>query len=128
MKETIIIITILVIIIGGDILENKYLKNSSQYLIEQLNSLKDKIKDESHNFKELKKEANKIYKEWKKTDEKWAMLILHSELDLIETSLIKMKTQITENNLDIALEELETSIFLINHISEKERFCLKNVF
>ena len=33
-----------------------------------------------------------------------------------------------ENNLDIALEELETSIFLINHISEKERFCLKNVF
>ena len=128
MKETIIIITILVIIIGGDILENKYLKNSSQYLIEQLNNLKDKIKDESHNFKELKKEANKIYKEWKKTDGKWAMLILHSELDLIETSLIKMKTQITENNLDIALEELETSIFLINHISEKERFCLKNVF
>ena len=128
MKETIIIITILVIIIGGDILENKYLKNSSQYLIEQLNNLKDKIKDESHDIKELKKEANKIYKEWKKTDEKWAMLILHSELDLIETSLIKMKTQITENNLDIALEELETSIFLINHISEKERFCLKNVF
>ena len=56
------------------------------------------------------------------------MIVLHSELDLIETSIIKMKTQIEEDNFDIAKEELDTSIFLINHISEKEKFCLKNIF
>ena len=54
------------------------------------------------------------------------MLVLHSELDSIETSLIKMKVDIEEDK-NMFLEELKTSIFLINHIYEKEKFCLKNI-
>ena len=127
MKETIIIITILTIIIGGDLFINRYLKNSSQNLIEYLKDLKYKIKN-NVDSEELTKESKKIYNKWQETEEKWAIIVLHSELDQIETSLIKMKTEIEEDNLDIALEELETSIFLINHISEKEKFCLKNIF
>lgn len=128
MKEGIIIITILVIIIGGDILIDKYLKNSSKDLIKNLEVLKEKIINNEEKNEELEKKANKIYNNWNKIEEKWAMLVLHSELDQIETALIKMKTQIKEDNLDISLEELETSIFLINHISNKEKFNLKNVF
>jgi len=127
MREFIIIIIILGLIIGGDILVNKYLDNSSEILIGELKSLKNKI-NEKYDTKVLVEEANKIYEKWSKTEEKWAIIVLHSELDLIETSLIKMKTQIKENNLDIAQEELETSIFLVNHISEKEKFCIKNIF
>ena len=127
MKETIIIITILTIIIGGDLFINQYLKDSSQNLIERLKDLRYKIKN-NIDSEELTKESKKIYNKWQETEEKWAIIVLHSELDQIETSLIKMKTEIEEDNLDIALEELETSIFLINHISEKEKFCLKNIF
>ena len=128
MKEIIIIISILAIIIGGDIFVNKYLDNSSKNLIKGLNNLKEGINQNQNTNEKLIREANEIYNKWQKTDEKWAIIVLHSELDLIETSLIKMKTEVEENNLDIAQEELQTSIFLINHISEKEKFCLKNVF
>ena len=128
MREYIIIIIILILIIGGDIFINKYLENSSQNLIKELQNLQSKIDDKTYSNEELIKEANDIYDKWHKTDKKWAIIVLHSELDLIETSLIKMKTEIKEENLDIAQEELETSVFLINHISEKEKFCLKNVF
>ena len=128
MKETIIIITILAIIIGGDLLINKYLRNSSNNLIKDLESLKEKINNNTNTNEDLKEQSNKIYEKWKKTEKEWAMLVLHSELDQIEIALIKMKTQIKENNLDIGLEELETSIFLINHINTKEKFCLKNIF
>lgn len=128
MREFLIIIIILGLIIGGDILVNKYLENSSEIIIGDLKILKNKIKEDIYETKVLTDEANKIYEKWKKTEEKWAIIVLHSELDLIETSLIKMKTEIEENNLDIAQEELETSIFLVNHISEKEKFCIKNVF
>jgi len=128
MKETIIIITILTIIIGGDLFINNYLKDSSQSLIGDLKDLKNKINDGSYEIKELTKEAKKIDNKWQETERTWAIIVLHSELDQIETSLIKMKTEIKEDNLDIAQEELETSIFLINHISEKEKYCLKNVF
>ena len=128
MKETIIIIIIISIIIGGDIYIDKYLKNSSEKIIDELNNLKEEINKKSPNQKELTKQAENIYNKWQQTEEKWAIMVLHSELDQIEIALIKMKTEIKENNLDIGLEELETSLFLINHISEKEKFCLKNVF
>lgn len=128
MREITIIIIILILIIGGDIFINKYLENSSQNLIKELDDLKNKMDNKTYLNDELTKKANYIYDEWHRTDKKWAIIVLHSELDLIETSLIKMKTEIKEDNLDIAQEELETSVFLINHISAKEKFCLKNVF
>ena len=132
MKEVIIIIIILMVIISGDILINNYLRKSSQSLIGNLKILKEEMNreeiKEEINKEELVKKENMIYDNWQKIEEKWAIMVLHSELDLIETSLIKMKTEIEEDNLDIAKEELETSIFLINHISEKEKFCIKNIF
>lgn len=128
MKELTIIIAILILIIGGNYFVNKYLEKSSNELIGDLNKLRIEIKEKSFQNDYLTKKGNEIYDKWQIIDEKWAMIVLHSELDMIETSLIKMKTEIEENNLDIALEELETSIFLINHISEKEKLCLKNIF
>ena len=128
MREFIIIVIILGLIIGGNIFINNYLKRSSQSLIDDLNNLNNKLNEKAYSTDELTKEGNNIYNKWKKTGENWAFIVLHSELDLIETSLIRMKTEIEENNLDIAHEELETSIFLINHIKEKDKFCFKNIF
>ena len=55
-------------------------------------------------------------------------MVLHSELDLIETSFVKMKAQIEEGELNKSMEEIETGIFLVDHINEKEKLCLKNIF
>ena len=130
MKETIIIIAILIIIIGGNFFTCKYLKNTSDDLVEDLKTLKKEINEnkEEDVTEEIQKQAKNIYKKWEKTENTWAVIVLHSELDLIETSIIKMKVAIEENELDRCLEELETSIFLVKHISKKEKFCLKNVF
>ena len=128
MKEALIVITIIIIIIGADLILNNYLKQSSKGLLNSLEELKGKINKNEEGIKELEVRADKIYHNWNKVEEKWAMLVLHSELDQIETALIKTKSRIKEYNLKDCLEEIETSIFLINHISEKEKFCLKNVF
>ena len=128
MKELIIIFIIIIIIVGTDFYIDRYLKNSSEKIIESLNNLKEEIDRKEFTNKEIIKQANEIYERWQKTEEEWAMIVVHSEMDQIEIALIKMKTQIKENNLDIGLEELETSIFLINHISKKEQFNLINVF
>ena len=61
-------------------------------------------------------------------DKTWSTLVFHEELDTIQISLTKMKAQIEEGELEESLEELETTKFLINHIKEKEKFNLKNVF
>lgn len=130
MKEFVIIFIILIIIIGGSLYTDNYLKNSSEELANQLKSLRQKIQEnqDSNNVEELKKEVNNVYNKWEKTEEKWALIVLHSELDLIETSFVRLKAQIEEEALDKSIEEIDAGIFLVNHISEKEKFSLKNVF
>lgn len=126
MKEFIIIFVILIIIIGGAIYTNNYLYNSSQKLVGMLENLKQQV--EENNTENLKQEVDKVYSEWQETEEKWAIIVLHSELDLIETSFVRMKAQIETEELTKSIEEIDASIFLLNHICEKEKFHLKNVF
>lgn len=130
MREFTIIFIILIIIIGGALYTDKYLKNSSQELVGLLENLKEKVNiiEEEGNVEEIKKEVEKTYNKWEQTEEKWAFIVLHSELDLIETSFVRMKAQIEEGEISRSIEEIDACIFLVNHISEKERFCLKNIF
>ena len=95
-----------------------------------LEDLKEKINlaDDANNLEDIKNEGKSIYDKWKDTEEQWAFIVLHSELDLIETSFVRMKAQIEEGELERSIEEIDACIFLVNHISEKEKFCLKNIF
>lgn len=130
MKEFIIIIIILIIIIGGAIYIQKYLDRTSGELISDLNDLKKMMLEtkQTDDRENIKKKVNEIYNKWNEVEKGWSIIVLHSELDLIETSFIKMKSGIEEGEINRGLEELETSIFLIDHISQKEKFCLKNIF
>ena len=130
MKEFIIIIIILIIIIGGAIYIQKYLDRTSGELISDLNDLKKMMLEtkQTDDRENIKKKVNEIYNKWDEVEKGWSIIVLHSELDLIETSFIKMKSGIAEGEINRGLEELETSIFLIDHISKKEKFCLKNIF
>ena len=130
MKEFIIIIIILIIIIGGAIYIQKYLDRTSGELISDLKYLKKMMLEtkQTDDRENIKKKVNEIYNKWNEVEKGWSIIVLHSELDLIETSFIKMKSGIEEGEINRGLEELETSIFLIDHISQKEKFCLKNIF
>lgn len=128
MKEIIIIITILIIIFSGSIITQNYLNKSSNLLIAELDDIKKSIENNELNNEELIKKTEETYQKWEKTNEKWSVIILHDEIDLIETSLIKMKAEIKSGEIEDAMAEIETSIFLLNHIKEKEKTSLKNIF
>ena len=61
-------------------------------------------------------------------NKKWSNLVLHQEIDTIETSLIKARAKIKEDHLDESIEDIDTLIFLLDHIKEKEKTSLKNIF
>lgn len=127
MKELTIVCIILIIIIAGSLFINKYIKDSSQQLIRGLYKLKENV-SQNIDINNLKKDVERIYNSWEKTEEKWSLIISHSELDLIETGFIRLKAQVEEGELERSIEEIDATIFLVNHISEKEKFCLKNIF
>lgn len=127
MKELIIIFIILIIIIGSSLYTNKYIDKSSEQLVGELENLKQNVQ-RNQDINNLKKQVEKIYTDWEDTEEKWALIVSHSELDMIETGFVRLKAQIEEEELERSVEEIDATIFLVNHISEKEKFCLKNIF
>ena len=127
MKEILIIISILLIIVISSICTYRFLDNSSKPLVKKLDDLKAKIED-SGSKEELEKDASTIYSEWESVNIKWSNLVLHTEIDSIETALIRAKSRIEIDKADESLEDIDTAIFLINHIKEKEKTNLKNIF
>ena len=128
MKEVTIIILILIIIFGGAFYTQRFLDNTADMLVSKLENLKTDLEDESENQQRLEEQTDEIYGEWENINEKWSVVVLHDEIDLIETSLIRMKSKIKAGSLDESMEDLDTSIFLLKHIKEKEKTSLKNIF
>lgn len=128
MKEIIIIISILIIIFAGSIIIQMYLNKTSALLIDKLENIKSDIENEKFDREKVSKKAEEMYSEWEKINEKWSVIILHDEIDLIETALIKMKAEIKSGEIEDSMAEIDTSIFLLNHIKEKEKTSLKNIF
>lgn len=108
----------------------KFLNRTSEEIIFKLEELEKEIliAKESNNRDRANDIAVEIYEKWEEMDKTWSVLVLHDELDTIEISITKMKAQIKGGELEESLEELETTKFLINHIMEKEKLNLKNIF
>lgn len=127
MRDLLIIIVILLIIIIGGICLQKYVRDSSNWIIEKIEKL-----DSNLNSKDItddeRKIAEEIYNDWHRLEKIWSIFVLHDELDLIETALINMKASIEVGDYNETKEKIQESKFLLNHIFEKEKLCLKNIF
>ena len=128
MKEMIIIIVILIIIFCGAYYVQSFLNNTSDTLVSKLEDLKTNMEKEKITEEEMKNKSDEIYGEWEDINEKWSVIVLHDEIDLIETSLIRMKSKIKTGYINESMEDLDTSIFLLKHIKDKEKTSLKNIF
>lgn len=129
MKEIVIITVCIIMVIIGANISMGYLSKTGNDLIANLDELKVEI-EKAQNGQENKSQelANNIYNKWQDLEDKWSIIVVHNELDLIELSLISMKTCIDENEYLKSIEELEKSSFLLEHIQSKEKLDIKNVF
>lgn len=129
MREIAIIIICVIIVIVGANISLGYLSGTGNDLINDLNELKIEI-GRAKNFEENRAEelADNIYNKWQNIEENWSIIITHNELDLIQLSLIAMKSYISENKYSESLDELEKSSFLLEHVQDKEKLDLKNIF
>ena len=63
-----------------------------------------------------------------RTDKTWSIIVVHQELDNVEQALTKAKSNIENGTLETALQEIETTIYFVEHVKDRERLCLKNIF
>ena len=125
-KEVIIILIVVALVIGLDIISNNYLKESVTELSSELNKLKVQILEE--NKQEAQKQMKKVKEIWKERYKVLAYDIEHDELEKVETELVRLASDIDMEEYKHCINELNTAIFILEHIGQKEKLDIISIF
>lgn len=125
-KELIIIITVVTLIIGLDFITNKYTKNTVEIMSNELNFLKEYILEEEKEKAQTQMEI--VKQRWEKRYNMLAFYIEHDELEKVETELTGLAADLNVEEYKHCISELDTTIFILEHIQEKEKFNLRSIF
>lgn len=123
MKDSLIIFLIITMVIIGNIISQNILKMDSENIIEKLEKLQQNLETES-----VHQLADEVYQLWDEIEEKWSIIVLHQELDNIKTAIIAVKSSVESGDLEYSYQQIENSIFLVQHQTEKWSIKWKNIF
>lgn len=126
-KEVIITIMIVVLIFCVDTLTNRYTVEATRNLSNDLAMIREELKDES-NTQEIGAKIDEIFSKWKQYYNVLAYYIEHDELEKVETELTMLKAYEESKKYDECVNTIDTTIFILNHIEDKEKFMLRSIF
>ncbi|MBP3502751.1 MAG: DUF4363 family protein [Clostridia bacterium] len=128
-KEFIVCIVIVVAIVIGDIFLQKYTKESLNLINEKLFYIKEDLKKEEELKKEeINKKVGEINKEWDKRFNILTCLLEHNELEKVKTQLVSITAGLEIDDKEYVYEELNKTIYILEHIRDKESFRIDNIF
>lgn len=125
-KEFIIIIVVVTLIVGLDFITNKYTKNTVEIMSNELNFLKEYILEEDKEKAQTQMEI--VKQRWEERYNILAFYIEHDELEKVETELTGLAADLNVEEYKHCISELDTTIFILEHIQEKEKFNLRSIF
>lgn len=125
MKQIIIIGVTTILFIIFALYINLYLEKTSGEITKHIANIESYSK--TGNWPSVKNELLLSDAYWSKTQDKWAMLIEHEEIDKIDSSFSKISKYIEEKNTNDLLAENSNLKLLIEHIPEMYKLNIKNV-
>lgn len=125
-KEIIMIFCVIALIVTLDVITNNYTKTSVNLLTEELSSLEQSLKDK--NNEEITSKMSNINNEWEKRYGKLAYYIEHDELEKVGTEITRLSAYINVQEYDEAQNETATTVFILQHIEDKEKFSVRSIF
>ncbi len=125
-KELIICIILVILIVIGDWVTQNYTKNTVDYITGELENLKQNLLEKSDD--KVDEDINKIDDKWKEVYDKLAYYIEHDELEKVETNFTACKSLAKSGEYEQAISELEKTVFVLDHITDKYSFNLVNIF
>ena len=129
-KELIISIIIVGMIFIGNFVTENYTKKSVDDTSKDLEILRDEIiKDDSEvDYDFAKQQIDNIHRKWDEKYEKLAYYIEHDELEKAETELTVLRGYLEKRKYADAIQEIDKSIYILEHIKDKNDFNLKTIF
>lgn len=134
-KEIIISIIVITIVIIGNIVTQNNTKQSVAELNGNLDELKQNLigiadgeKKMDVDYLRYKEMSTEIRDIWDEMQEVLSFYIEHDELEKVETDFVTCKSYMESKQYDMANAELEKTIFVLEHISDKYSFNFENIF
>lgn len=127
-KEWIICIIVILLVVIANIITQNYTNKSVEFMDEELETLKQALLKEEVEKENIEQEMKEVMSKWKEKYGKLAFFIEHDELEKVETELTSLKANIEIEQYEEGIPDLEKSIFILNHIKEKFKFNIKNIF
>ena len=127
-KELIICIIVILIVIVANAITQSYAQEAVDTMDEKLNALEASLERENDAKEQIQESLDDVMLNWREKYERLAFFIEHDELEKVETQLTSLKAHIKTEEYEEAIDSLETSIFILNHIKEKFRLNMKNIF
>ena len=125
-KEIMIIIIVIALVVGLDVMTNNYTKASVSILSEEVNILREYILQEDK--EKAQTQMINIKNIWKERYNILAYYIEHDELEKVETELTSLAAFLSLEEYGECISELDKSIFVLEHIKEKEKFDVRSMF
>ena len=125
-KEMIICVILAILIIIGDIITQNYTKNTVNYITGELENLKQSLLEKSNEKANV--EIDKIDNKWNEVYDKLAYYIEHDELEKVETNFTACKSLVKTEEYEQAISELDKTVFVLEHITDKYSFNWVNIF
>lgn len=127
-KEWIICSIVILLVILTNIITQNYTNKSVEIIVAKLETLKEALEKDEVEKERVEQNMEEIMSKWKEKYEKLAFFIEHDELEKVETELTSLKANIEVEQYEECIPDLEKSIFILNHIKEKFRLNVKNIF
>lgn len=127
-KELIISIVIIVAIFGLNYITQKNTDNTVTKMKEYLDNTRNELVGKSPNYEEALKKANETYDKWEELDDIIALYIEHDEIEKTKTAIVSMQSFIQMEDESQAVDSIDRCKYILDHIDEKEKFAIDNIF
>lgn len=129
-KKWIIMLSLILILVAGCIIESIYVNKSFEWLINSLETLQITITEnkESIDNQEIINTSHKIHEEWHKRVKVLKCLIWHTGIKDVETGFARISVYIEENDYTEAYAEIATLIDYTAHYLDDFRISIDNIF
>ena len=126
-KEVIISIIIVALIFGLNCVTQKNTDVTVETVTEKLAIVRNSALKEEPNKDIVMSDINIAYYKWEELDDILAYYIEHDELEKVKTALTSAKSYIEVEEYKESIEAIDKCIYILEHIHEKEMFCLDNI-
>ena len=122
----IISVILVVLIFVGDFITQKYTDNSISSFNEELQNLKNTLIE--RNQEKANEEIENAEKKWTDIQNVMSYYIEHNELEKVETNLAEAKSLTKSGDFVFAINAIDKTDSVLEHINEKYTFSLENIF